>query len=147
LSRRWRNGEERAETAEALAELIIAEELKLGRWQEADLKTGPKGYSVKVALAARLRAEATMTVRWIAERLAMGTRGYLNHPCIAGGSWAESIQYQELTPFPSFDGLTCTTWITLADRDKALRLGEVGPKTRVWVFGDSGSGQPCVGAL
>ncbi len=32
-------GEERAETAEALAELIIAEELKRGRWQEADLKT------------------------------------------------------------------------------------------------------------
>jgi hypothetical protein len=29
--------------AEALAELIIAEELKLGRWQEADLKTRPKG--------------------------------------------------------------------------------------------------------
>jgi len=36
-----RYGEERAETAEALAELIIAEELKLGRWQEADLKTRP----------------------------------------------------------------------------------------------------------
>jgi len=48
--------------AEALAELIIAEELKLGRWQEADLKTRPKGDSVKVALAARLRAETTMTV-------------------------------------------------------------------------------------
>jgi REP element-mobilizing transposase RayT len=72
-------GEERAETAEALAELIIAEELKRGRWQEAELKTRPKGDSVKVALAARLRAETTMTVGWIAERLAMGTRGYLNH--------------------------------------------------------------------
>jgi REP element-mobilizing transposase RayT len=72
-------GEERAEAAEALAELIIAEELKLGRWQESDLKTRPKGDSVKVALAARLRAETTMTVRWIAERLAMGTRDYLNH--------------------------------------------------------------------
>ena len=65
--------------AEALAELIIAEELKLGRWQEADLKTRPKGDSVKVALAARLRAETTMTVGWIAERLTMGTRGNLNH--------------------------------------------------------------------
>jgi hypothetical protein len=38
-------GEERAETAEALAELIIAEELKRGRWQEADLKTRPRGGS------------------------------------------------------------------------------------------------------
>ena len=72
-------GEERVETAEALAELIIAEELKRGRWQEAELKTRPKGDSVKVALAARLRAETTMTVGWIAERLTMGTRGYLNH--------------------------------------------------------------------
>ena len=72
-------GEERAEPAEARAELIIAEELKLGRWQESDLKTRPKGDPVKVALAARLRAETTMTVGWIAERLAMGTRGYLNH--------------------------------------------------------------------
>jgi len=36
-------GEERVETAEALAELIIAEELKRWRWQEADLKTRPKG--------------------------------------------------------------------------------------------------------
>ena len=64
-------GEERAETAEALAKLIIAEELKLGRRQEADLKTRPKGDSVKLVLAARLRAETTMTVGWIAERLAM----------------------------------------------------------------------------
>ncbi len=68
-------GKERAETAEALAELIIAEELKLGRWQEADLRSRPKGDSGKVALAARWRAETTMTVGWIAERLAMGTRG------------------------------------------------------------------------
>ena len=34
---------------------------------------------MKEALAARLRAETTMTVGWIAERLAMGTRGYLNY--------------------------------------------------------------------
>ena len=43
IRRGWCLGEELAETAEALAELIIAEELKLGRWQEADLKTRPKG--------------------------------------------------------------------------------------------------------
>ena len=72
-------GEERAQTAEAAAEAIIAEELKRRRWKEKTLKTRPKGDPVKVALAARLRAETTMTVGWIAERLAMGTRGYLNH--------------------------------------------------------------------
>ncbi len=72
-------GKERAETAEATAEGIIAVELKRRRWKEADLKTRPKGDATKVALAARLRAETTMTVGWIAERLGMGTRGYLNH--------------------------------------------------------------------
>jgi uncharacterized protein with von Willebrand factor type A (vWA) domain len=72
-------GEERAETAEALAERIIAGELKRELGREADLNTRPKGDAVKVGLAARLRAETTMTVGWIAERLAMGTRGYLNH--------------------------------------------------------------------
>ena len=34
---------------------------------------------MKVPLAARLRAETTMTVGWIAQRLTMGTRGYLNY--------------------------------------------------------------------
>ncbi len=42
-------------------------------------RTLRKGESVKAALAARLRAETTMMVGWIAEHLAMGTRGYLNH--------------------------------------------------------------------
>ena len=71
-------GEERAETAEAVAQRIIAEELKRRRWSETELKTRPKGHSAKVALAVRLRAETTMTVGWIAERLGMGTRGHLN---------------------------------------------------------------------
>ena len=34
---------------------------------------------MKVALVARLRTETTLAVGWIAERLGMGTRGYLNH--------------------------------------------------------------------
>ncbi len=72
-------GEERAETAEAKAERIIAEELKRRRWKEAELRTRPKGDAAKVTLAARLRAETTMTVGWIAERLGMGTRGHVNH--------------------------------------------------------------------
>ena len=71
--------EGRQRLEQALEERRGSEELKRGRWQEADLKTRPKGDSVKVALAPRLRAETTMTVGWIAERLAMGARGYLNH--------------------------------------------------------------------
>ena len=72
-------GEERAESAEAQAEQIISEELKRRRWNEADLQSRPKGVAEKVAIAAHLRAETTMTVGWIAERLGMGTRGHLNH--------------------------------------------------------------------
>jgi putative transposase len=72
-------GEERAQTAEAMTEQIIAAELKRRQWNEAALRTRPKGDPAKVALAARLRAETTMTVGWIAERLGIGSRGYLNH--------------------------------------------------------------------
>ena len=38
-----------------------------------------KGHPFKVNLAAKLRAETTVTVSWIAQRLAMGTRGHLAH--------------------------------------------------------------------
>ena len=68
IRRGWCVGEEK-----------LREELKRGRWQKADLKNRPKGDLVKVALVERLRAETTTTVGWIAEHLAMGTRGYLNH--------------------------------------------------------------------
>jgi len=72
-------GEERAQKAEAKAEQIIAEELKLRRWKEAELKKRSKGDAAKLSLAARLRDQTTMTAGWIAERLGMGSRGYLNH--------------------------------------------------------------------
>lgn len=72
-------GQERMETAEAKAEQIIAEELKRLKWTEAILKTRRKGDPAKVAIATRLRKETTRTVGWIAERLAMGTRGHVNH--------------------------------------------------------------------
>jgi REP element-mobilizing transposase RayT len=72
-------GEERLETSEALAEAIIHSELKRRRWRNEDLGRHPGGDPVKVALAVRLRAETEMTVRWIAERLHMGTPGYVHH--------------------------------------------------------------------
>jgi hypothetical protein len=72
-------GAERAETEAAKAERILAEELKRRKWKTSQLRTRPKGDAEKVALAARLRAETTMTAGWIAERLEMGTRGHLNH--------------------------------------------------------------------
>ncbi len=72
-------GIERLETAEAKAERIIAEELKRRKWRKAELAKRAKGDPAKVALAGRLRAETTVTVAWIAERLSMGAASYLNN--------------------------------------------------------------------
>ncbi len=72
-------GTERDETAVAKAERIIDEELKRLGWKKTDLPLKRKGDAAKVALAARLRSETTMTLNWIAERLAIGTKTYLNY--------------------------------------------------------------------
>jgi hypothetical protein len=71
-------GEERAERAECRAERLVREALKRRRWTKKDLSRRPKGDLVKVK-AARLREQTTMTVAWIAERLQMGTAGYVNN--------------------------------------------------------------------
>src|SRR5690606_8223677 len=72
-------GGERLETAEAKAERLITEELKKRRWNARDLEKRAKGDPAKVAIAGRLRAETTVTVAWLAERLQMGTAGYVNN--------------------------------------------------------------------
>ena len=58
---------------------FIAAELKRRKWREADLAKRAKSDSAKVALAGRLRAETTVTVAWMAERLSMGVASYLNN--------------------------------------------------------------------
>ncbi|MCP5526730.1 MAG: hypothetical protein H7A47_07990 [Verrucomicrobiales bacterium] len=78
-----RYGEERRETMQARAERMVAEELQALGWGEEDLAHRPKGDPGKVAMAVRLRAQSTMTTKWIATRLEMGTPGYLHrllHP-------------------------------------------------------------------
>ena len=72
-------GEERAETEQERAEGLVQEGLKRLGWSEDDLGTRRKGDRGKVKLAARLRAETTMTVKWIAQRLQMGTWTLVNH--------------------------------------------------------------------
>jgi len=72
-------GAERQETMEARAEGIVAEELKRRRWGEEELGRRAKGDAGKVAMAVRLRAETAVTVKWIAERLQMGSPGYVHH--------------------------------------------------------------------
>jgi hypothetical protein len=63
----------RRESAEAKAERIIAQELKRLGWTAADLERRHKSDPQKLALAARLRGETTLTIKWIAARLHLGT--------------------------------------------------------------------------
>jgi len=72
-------GEERWETQTEKAERIIRQEFKRHRWKEGDLGKRAKGDLIKVKVAGRLRAETVMTVKWIAQRLRMGTAGYVNN--------------------------------------------------------------------
>ncbi len=71
-------GRERMESAEEKAVRIVAEELAKVGWTEEQLRQRPKGDPVKMAAAVRLRRETTMTLKWISQRLAMGTWTHLN---------------------------------------------------------------------
>ena len=66
-------GELRRETAEQKASRIIGEELARRGWQESDLAARPRSDPGKLAIAARLRKETTLPVKWIAARVKIGT--------------------------------------------------------------------------
>ena len=67
-------GVEKQETDEQKAERLVVGELKRRGWTEEDLEGRRKTDTVKVKMAARLRAESVMTMDWIAQRLRMGCR-------------------------------------------------------------------------
>jgi len=69
-------GAERQESGEGKAERLVAEGLKQLGWDEAELGLRRKGDKAKVKLARRLRAQTTMTLAWIAQRLRMGSWTY-----------------------------------------------------------------------
>jgi REP element-mobilizing transposase RayT len=66
-------GTERQESGEEKAERIVGEELKRRRWTESDLQERRKRDAEKVKIALRLRRESIMTLKWIAQRLQMGS--------------------------------------------------------------------------
>ena len=72
-------GEERLETEMKKAERIVGEEMRQLGWKEEDLVGRAKGDFGKVRMAARLRQETMVTVKWIANRLGMGSAGYVNN--------------------------------------------------------------------
>jgi len=71
-------GAERQESAAEKAERLVREGMKKAGWIEDDLRLARKSDPVKIKLAARLRQETTMTLKWIARRLQMGAWTHLN---------------------------------------------------------------------
>jgi hypothetical protein len=61
------------------AERTVQEELKRLGWPETDLRARPKGHGGKVQVARRLRQETTMSLKWIAGRLHMGSWTYVSN--------------------------------------------------------------------
>ena len=75
-------GAERQESGEEKAERIVTAELKHRKWAEADLVKQRKGDPEKVKIALRLRRESIMTLKWIAQRLHMGSWTHVSN-CLA----------------------------------------------------------------
>jgi putative transposase len=65
-------GEEVRESEEQKAERLVVGMLERVGWTEKDLQEQAKGDARKAGMAARLRAETTVTWAWIAQRLGMG---------------------------------------------------------------------------
>lgn len=76
---KWHYGAELSESGEAKAERLIVEALRTDDVTEAQIASWRKGHPFKVKLAAKLRAQTTVTVGWIAHLPGMGTRGHLAH--------------------------------------------------------------------
>ena len=72
-------GAQRQETAVQKAERIVKEEIERLGWDEDQLRARRKGHRSKVMLARRLRQETTMSLKWIAARLQMGTWTYVSN--------------------------------------------------------------------
>jgi len=72
------SGARRREASEAGAEAIIAQELRRLNWAEGELSRRAKSDPGKVALAAKLQRETTLTIGQIARRLHLGTRNTLS---------------------------------------------------------------------
>ena len=72
-------GPERQESAEDKAERIVRQALRSAGLKERALGQLPKAAPAKLAVARKLRAETTVPLKWIAQRLQMGTWTYLNN--------------------------------------------------------------------
>jgi hypothetical protein len=88
-------GAERQETGLQKAERVVQEELERLGWEE-ELRARRKGHRAKVLLARRLREETTMSLKWIAQRLHMGSWTYVSN--LLNEHPATQPQAQEVLP-------------------------------------------------
>jgi REP element-mobilizing transposase RayT len=72
-------GGERRERDEEQARRLVAAQLPRLGWPAAELAKRRQGDAEKVALARRLRAETTMSLKWIAGELHMGSWTYVSN--------------------------------------------------------------------
>ena len=72
-------GQEKWESAEAHAEAVVEEEMRQMGWEPKELERRSKGDAGKTRIARRLRAETTMSRKWIAKRLSMGCVSMVAH--------------------------------------------------------------------
>lgn len=72
-------GTELHQSAVEHAEGLLGAGLQALGWMEIDLAKRRKGDKAKVDLAMKLRKETTMTLKWIADRLKMGTAASLSN--------------------------------------------------------------------
>jgi hypothetical protein len=84
-------GTDRQQTSEEKANRLIAQELGRLGWDENELQNRRKGDKEKVAIARRLRMETTMSLKWIANRLKMGSWTYVFNLLNAKAPQNESV--------------------------------------------------------
>jgi REP element-mobilizing transposase RayT len=89
---------QRHETETAKAERILNAELQRLGWQEQGLSLLAKAHPVKVQLARRLRRETTLSLKWIASRLQMGSWTYVSN-LLAETPKTESLSQNALPLF------------------------------------------------
>lgn len=70
---------QRQECSAEKAQRIVTEELRRLGWRPGELAKRLKADPAKVRIAQRLREETTVTLRWIAEHLRMGSWTYLSN--------------------------------------------------------------------
>jgi hypothetical protein len=76
-------GAERREVQASRALGLLREEMQRLGWNPAALRQASKGDERKVRLAARIRRETTMSLKWIAEHLAMGSWTHVSNLLVA----------------------------------------------------------------